>query len=174
MIIPETKYLSTEDLMYMRRCIEISALARSPEFPFGALLEFEGRVISERYNDALNSHQVYRHAEMLVLLDAQEQLTKEELARCTLYSTVEPCPMCAFAIQELAIRRVVFGLRSPVMGGFSRWSILQDTLLNQTFPNSFKQTPEILPGVLKSEVIKVWQKWDLEKWGKMMDKGVFS
>ncbi len=164
-----------DDAMYMRQCIRVAALgSRSKDFPFGALVVFKGKVISERHNEALDKSEVYRHAEMLALLDAQKALTPDELAESTLYSSVEPCPMCAFATQELRIKRVVFGLRSPVMGGFTKWPVLQDQHINDTFPNSFGSPPEIVPDVLKDEVIQGWRDWNEEKWQKLIAKDVFS
>ena len=163
------------DENFIKRCIELGDEAtKRGDFPFGSAVVLDGKIISEAYNELLAKNQIYRHAEILALTEAQGKLSKEELARCVIYSNVEPCPMCAFAIQELNIRRVVFGLRSPIMGGFSKWKILQDEELNKTFPNTFGKTPEIMPDVLKSEVIEGWKRWDKEKWGRLLAKGVFK
>ncbi|MEX0917438.1 MAG: nucleoside deaminase [Candidatus Paceibacterota bacterium] len=162
------------DKQYIRECISIASVGTQyGEFPFGALVLFDGKVISKRHNESLHKKEVYRHAEMLALLDAQEILTPVELSRSTLYSSVEPCPMCSFAIQELNIGRVVFGLRSPVMGGYTKWPVLQDRQINDIFPKSFGRPPEIVPGILKSEVVRGWRLWNEGKWLKFIAKGVF-
>ena len=54
----------------------------------------------------------------------QKVLGRGNLRNCTLYTIVEPCPMCSFAIREARIGRVVFALKSPLMGGSSRWNVL--------------------------------------------------
>ena len=165
----------SQDERYIKRCIELANTAGDAgEFPFGAVVVFNDEIISEGYNDALEQKEVYRHAEMLALVDAQKKLTREQLSECVLYSSVEPCAMCSFAVQELNIRRVVFGLRSPIMGGYSKWHILQDGLINTTFPNTFGRTPEIVPDVLKDQVIDGWKLWNNEKWERMYAKGVFK
>lgn len=165
----------SDDASYMRQCVRIAARgSHHRDFPFGALVVFDGKVVSERHNEALDKSEVYRHAEMLALLDAQKLLTSDQLAEATLYSSVEPCPMCSFAVQELRIKRVVFGLRSPVMGGYTKWPVLQDQLINDTFPNSFGRPPEIVPDILKDEVVEGWRAWNEEKWEKLIAKGVFK
>ncbi len=162
------------DTQCMRQCIAVAAEgAKMLDFPFGALVVHDGRVISCRHNEALDSKQVYRHAELLALADAQRELTASQLKEVTLYSTVEPCAMCAFAVQELGIKRVVFGLRSPIMGGFSKWPVLQDAQLGEAFPNTFGKAPEIVPDFLKEEVIAGWRTWNEERWQKFVSKHVF-
>ncbi len=163
-----------KDEQYIRKCIKLAEIGgKTNDFPFGSVVVLEDEIISERYNEALQKNEVYRHAELLALLDAQNKLSKDELSRCTIYSSVEPCPMCAFAIQELNIRRVVFGLQSSIMGGYTKWRILQDEQINKIFPNTFARTPEIIPDVLKDEVIRGWKMWNLTKWEKLISKEVF-
>src|SRR5260221_357927 len=112
------KLMNNLDEQYISRCIELSDQAtKNGDFPFGSIVVLNDKIISQGYNQALNKKEVYRHAEMLALLDAQKKLSADELSQCVIYTNVEPCPMCAFAIQELNIKRVVFGLRSPIMGG---------------------------------------------------------
>jgi tRNA(adenine34) deaminase len=162
------------DNVCMRQCIEIAAKgSRNLDFPFGALVLFKNKVISRRHNEALDKKQVFRHAEMLALIYAQKALTSSQLSQSTFYSSVEPCPMCSFAIQELGISRVVFGLISPVMGGFTKWAVLQDRQINEVFPNTFRHPPEIITGILRDEVVDGWRSWNEEKWKRLVAKGVF-
>lgn len=164
----------TQDEQYIMRCIDLARRAGElGDFPYGALVVLDDKIVSEKYNESFASNEVYKHAELLALVDAQKKLNRDQLSACTLYSSVEPCPMCSFAVQELNIKRVVFGLKSPIMGGYSRWGILQDEKLNQTFPNSFGRAPEIVADVLKDVVIEGWKQWNNDKWERLYNKGVF-
>jgi len=164
----------TQDEEYIKRCVDLARQAGElGDFPYGALVVLNNEIVSEKYNESFAKNEVYRHAEMLALVDAQKKLNRDQLSECTLYTSVEPCPMCAFAIQELNIKRVVFGLKSPIMGGYSKWSILQDQEINQTFPNSFGRAPEIVGDVLKEAIIDGWKQWDNDKWERLYNKGVF-
>jgi tRNA(adenine34) deaminase len=167
--------VNTNDSKFILRCIELAEKAgKGIDFPFGSLIVLDDQVIAERYNESFTKNEVYAHAELLALVDAQKKLTKDDLSRCTLYSSVEPCAMCSFAIQELNIKRVVFGLRSSIMGGYTKWRILQDEEINKTFPNTFGCNPEIIPDVLKDKVIEGWKKWNAEKWERLISKRVFK
>lgn len=166
--------LQDSDIQYMRRCISIAAAGSTKaDFPFGALVVHAGVIISEKHNEALDKRQVYRHAEMLALGDAQTRLSSQQMNAATLFSTVEPCAMCSFAARELGIGRIVFGLRSPIMGGYSHWHILQDEMISNTFPNTFGVRPEVVPDVLKDEVVAGWRSWDRHRWQRLVAKGVF-
>lgn len=159
---------------YIRKCIELGEeAAKKGDFPFGAVIANSDGVLSERHNESFSKKQVCYHAEMLAMLDAQHALGTNDLSKYTLYSSVEPCAMCSFAIQETKIRRVVFGLRSPIMGGYSRWGILQDELINETFPNGFYKAPQIEAGVLSHEIALSWENWNKEVWDTFCEKGVF-
>ena len=94
---------------------------------------------------------VTRHAEIVAMAEAQRKLGDTDLSDCTLYSNVEPCALCSYAIREARLARVVFALRSPVMGGFSRWNILNDRDLSTTMPQVFEPPPEVVAGVLAKE-----------------------
>src|ERR1700693_1757707 len=94
---------------------------------------------------------VNRRAEVIAISKAQ--LAKgTALSDCTFYSTVEPCAQCSYAIREARIGKVVYGLRSPLMGGHSRWNILSDAKLSTVLPEVFLPAPEIVPGFLQNEV----------------------
>jgi tRNA(adenine34) deaminase len=141
----------------MTRCIEISRQAGgNGEFPFGALVCKDGKIVAESSNRVAQDRDVSRHAEILALSLAQRIVGSRRLRGHTLYSNVEPCPMCAFAIRETGISRVVYAIRSPVMGGHSRWAILQDDGLSRVMPVYFAAPPEIVAGFCAAEAEKVW------------------
>lgn len=164
----------TVDEKYMQKCVELARKSgKTQDFPFGALITLDGLIISESGNESLTKNQVYRHAEIIALTQAQEKIGVEAISKCTIYTTIEPCPMCSFTIRELRVGRVVFGLTSPIMGGYSKWSILQDQGLGITFPKTFATIPSITSGVLSAEVIACWREWNPEKWNIFVEKGVF-
>ena len=72
--------------------------------------------------------------------------------------------MCSFMIREFKIKRVVFALSSPFMGGYSKWNVLEDTELSQ-FKPFFGEPPEVLPNVLEGEAKKVFDRTPLWMFG---------
>lgn len=124
-----------QDLQMMERCLEVARLgAKKGELPFGALIVSRGQVIAEAINRVSSESDVTRHAELVALSAAQKVLKRKRLQDCTLYSIVEPCPMCSFSSREARIGRVVFALSSPVMGGCSKWDVLKDDGLSNKLP----------------------------------------
>jgi tRNA(Arg) A34 adenosine deaminase TadA len=105
--------VSGKDLDFLRRAIELAGAARSDgRHPFGALIVNErGETIVEARNNAVRPKgDPTQHAEMVACSEAARLLPESELARCTLYTSTEPCPMCAGAIYWTGIGRVVFAL----------------------------------------------------------------
>lgn len=79
------------------------------EVPIGAVVVCRGRVISKGYNMTEKLHDATAHAEMIALTSASEALGGKYLNDCTIYVTVEPCPMCAAALAWSQVGRIVFG-----------------------------------------------------------------
>lgn len=105
--------VSEQDLAFLRRAIELAAEARKDgRHPFGALIVNErGETVVEARNNAVRPKgDPTQHAEMVACSEASRQFSEIELARCTLYTSTEPCAMCAGAIYWTGIGRVVFGL----------------------------------------------------------------
>ncbi|MDI9520642.1 MAG: nucleoside deaminase [Bacillota bacterium] len=86
----------------------IQAKSASNEVPVGAVIVFEGRVVAQAYNEQESLQDALAHAEMLAISRAQKALQTSRLSGCTLYVTLEPCPMCAGAIILSGIKRCVF------------------------------------------------------------------
>ncbi len=140
------------DREMMARCIELSRAAASEgEFPFASLVTFNDTIIAEATNQVARDSDITRHAELLAVSKSQKVLGRSKLNGCTLYTNVEPCPMCSFPIREARIRRVVFSLKSPLMGGFSRWDLLKDNRISDVMPEAFGPPPEVLGGVLAED-----------------------
>lgn len=163
---------TTDDEEWMRRCVELTEVS-GDDLPIGAIVVLDGKVVGERCNETVRVHEFHRHAELLVLLEVEKALSASEISQCTLYSSIEPCAMCSFALRKLNVGRVVFGLRSPMMGGYSKWKILQDEGLAAAFAIENGCTPEIVPDVMKRTVIDSWKRWNDEKWRRLSARGLF-
>jgi tRNA(adenine34) deaminase len=147
------------DISFMRRCVSVAQFGVSKgEHPFGAVVSRGSEFICEAHNMVRAEGDVTRHAEMVALSVAQKKLRSNSLDDCTLYSTVEPCAMCSYAIRETRVGRVISGLRSPIMGGYSRWNILADGGLSSVVPLAFASPPEIHLGCLHDEVREAFRK----------------
>ena len=162
------------DLTMMERCIALSSSAAAAgELPFAALICRGGEIIAEATNRVVRDADVTRHAELLALSQAQKMLGRKSLAGCTIYSNVEPCPMCAFPIRETGIARVVFAISSPLMGGLSKWNVLRDSEISAVMPEAFGDVPEVLVGVLAREAERVWWRWNPIAWSVIKYRGCF-
>ncbi len=104
--------MDERDLNFMRLAIEVARRAREHgNHPFGAILVDEmGRVLQSAENSVVTTGDCTGHAETNLMRQATQQYDADLLARCTLYSSAEPCPMCAGAIFWGNVRRVVYGL----------------------------------------------------------------
>lgn len=99
-----------EDEIYMRQALaEARAAEREGEIPIGAVIVCKGRIIARAHNLTERLHDVTAHAEMQAITAAAEYLGGKYLTGCTLYVTVEPCPMCAGALGWSQLSRVVYG-----------------------------------------------------------------
>src|SRR5262249_57592501 len=163
------------DVAMMQRCIELSKTAtRKGEFPFAAVVCEGKNIVAEEINGVAQNGDVTRHAELLAVSKAQQMLGRKDLSRCTIYSNVEPCVMCAFPIRETRMARVVFALRSPMMGGFSKWNVLRDAEIANVMPEAFGPVPETIAGLMQKEAEEVWRKWNPIIWGGIKSRGCFG
>ena len=101
----------TADEEYMTYCIELAKKAASlGECPVGAIVvDRDGNIIGEGYNRRESGHSPTAHAEIIAIERAAQSLNSWRLSDCTLYVTLEPCPMCAGAIINSRLRRLVYG-----------------------------------------------------------------
>lgn len=86
------------------------------EVPIGAVIACKGRIIAKGHNMTERLHDPTAHAEMIAITSATEAMGGKYLSDCTLYVTVEPCPMCAAALNWAQIGRVVWGASDPKRG----------------------------------------------------------
>lgn len=162
------------DVAMMKRCIELSRTARAHgELPFACLIRQDADVIVEATNRVARDADITRHAELVAVSEAQRVLGRIRLTRCTLYTIVEPCPMCSFPIRESGIGRVVYALGSPLMGGSSKWDVLGDQEVSRIMPEYFRGPPQVVAGVLAEEAERAWHDWNPLIWAIMKRRGCF-
>ncbi|MEL6612454.1 MAG: tRNA adenosine(34) deaminase TadA [Bacteroidota bacterium] len=110
---------------------EAEFAAEAGEVPVGALVVRAGQIVGRGHNHVERLGDPTAHAEMIAITAACETLGTKFLTDCTLYVTLEPCPMCAGAIVWSRLKRVVFGAMDEKAGaGGSLFNILQDERLN--------------------------------------------
>ena len=113
-----TQDFTPDDLALMRAALaEAEEAARNGEVPVGAVVAKDGEVVAAAGNRVLETGDPTAHAEILALRAAAERLGNYRLTGCDLYTTVEPCLMCAGAIVHARIRRLVYGSPEPKFGG---------------------------------------------------------
>jgi len=127
---------------FMRLALaEAEAALGEDEVPIGAVIVHEGRVIASAHNQREGLHDPTAHAEMIAITQAAESLRSWRLDGATLYVTLEPCPMCAGAILQARIPRLVYGAADPKAGAVrTLFRLLDDPRLNHR--------AEIVAGVL--------------------------
>jgi tRNA(adenine34) deaminase len=166
----EASPVEETDRAMMQRCIGLSKATRAQgELPFACVICQGDTIIAEATNRVKRDADVIRHAELVAMSAAQQVLGTRRLRNCTLYTNVEPCAMCAFAIRETGIGRVVFSIKSPVMGGYSRWNVLEDEGFRRIAPEYYSKAPQVVAGLMRREAEKVWSDnypiiWRFIKW----------
>ena len=117
---------------YMRLALELAEQAAAAgEVPVGALVVKDGLIVGRGFNAPISTHDPSAHAEIQALRDAGKQLGNYRLVGCTLYVTLEPCAMCAGAIQHARIARLVYGASDPKTGACgSVVDLMQEARLN--------------------------------------------
>lgn len=114
------------------------------EVPIGAVIVQDGRIIGRGHNLRETKLDPTAHAEMIALREASETLQAWRILNSTLYVTLEPCPMCAGAIIQSRVDRVVYGAPDPKAG-------CAGTLMNLLQEERFNHRTEVISGVLQSE-----------------------
>lgn len=122
----------TIDQKFMQRAFELAEMAESiDEIPVGAVVVADGKVIGEGYNQSIKLNDPSAHAEMLAIREAGQYLNNYRMLDCTLYVTLEPCPMCAGLLVHSRINRVVFASEDLKTGSAgSVFNLLDNDLLN--------------------------------------------
>ncbi len=134
----------TPDERYMREALkEAEAALADHEIPVGAVVVCRGRIIARAHNLTETLHDVTAHAEMQAITAAAEWLGGKYLQDCTLYVTLEPCPMCAGALGWSQVSRIVYGASDP-RRGYQLYA-----------PKVLHPKTQVMQGVLAEECLKL-------------------
>lgn len=140
------------DQYYMNEAIKESKKAiKKGEVPIGCVVVFENKIIGRGYNKKENRNDSTMHAEIIAIKRACHKIKDWRLNKCSIYVTVEPCPMCMGAIKESRIREVICGIRNETYKNINiklvksfkiniKYGILEDKILEITknFFNSIR------------------------------------
>jgi tRNA(adenine34) deaminase len=139
------------DLTFMEKALEEArASGADGEVPIGAILVNDGKIIARSGNRTIRDCDPTAHAEIIVLREASRLLGNYRLAGTALYVTVEPCSMCAGAMIQARVPRLVYGCDDPKGGAVrSCFEVLAHPRLNHRV--------EVTPGILASECASLLQ-----------------
>jgi tRNA(adenine34) deaminase len=142
-----------EDQRFMRVAIETARIAEdNGDVPIGAVIVYQNRIIAKAYNQREQLQDPTAHAEIIALTQAAAALQNWHLHGCTMYVTLEPCPMCAGALVLGRLDRLVYGCDDPKTGACkSLYNIVQDERLNHRL--------EVTSGVLEGQCREQLQKF---------------
>ena len=134
-----------EDIKYMRKAlIEAHKAELIDEVPIGCVIVKDNKIIARGYNKKERSNDVTSHAEIIAIRKACKKLNSWRLIDCELYVTLEPCAMCAGAIYQSRIKRVIYGTSDPKQGALGGAIDLYDC-------KTLNHYPEVTKNILKEE-----------------------
>lgn len=146
--------LEAQDAAYMRKALaEAEQAEQEGEIPIGAVVVCRGRILARTHNLTETLHDVTAHAEMQAITAAANALGGKYLNDCTLYVTVEPCPMCAGALGWSQIARVVYGAKDEKRG------------YNAYAPKALHPKTTVTSGVMEEECRDIMQQFFKKKRG---------
>ncbi|MCF7925725.1 MAG: tRNA adenosine(34) deaminase TadA [Candidatus Izimaplasma sp.] len=142
----------TADEMYMALALEEAQKAADiGEVPIGAVIVCEGEVIARAHNLKEATNRAIGHAEILAIDKANETLQSWRLDRCDLYVTIEPCPMCAGAIIQSRIKRLIYGAKDYKAGA-------HQSVVN-IFDQAFNHRVDVTSGILEDSCTLILKKF---------------
>ena len=137
-----------DDERWMRRALALADRAEAEgEVPVGAVLVRDGQAIGEGWNRPIGASDPTAHAEILALREAASRVANYRLPHTTLYVTLEPCTMCAGAIIQSRVARVVFAARDPKGGAAG-------SVLDLLGTDRLNHRVEVVGGILSEEAIR--------------------
>lgn len=133
------------DEKYMKEAIKQAKKAESiDEVPIGAVIVHNDKIIARAHNLRESKQNSIAHAEVIAIQKACKKLGSWRLENCTLYVTLEPCPMCSGAILQSRIKRVVYGAADPKGGCI-------ESCMKMYEIDGFNHYPDVTSGILKDE-----------------------
>ncbi len=138
-----------QDIRFMKEALKQAKLAlKYDEVPVGAVIVYENKIIARAYNQRQTKQISTKHAELICIEKACKKMNSWRLERCELYVTLEPCPMCAGAIMQSRIKRVIFGAQDLKGGSYG-----SNFNLNEV--QGLNHYPIITKGILQEECSKI-------------------
>ena len=148
--------METDTQFVQEALAEARAAAEAGEIPIGAVLVHNGKILVRSNNRTIRDNDPTAHAEIVALREAARRLGNHRLADTTLYVTIEPCSMCAGAIVQARVPRLVYGAEDPKGGAVrSCFEILSNPRLNHQV--------EIVSGVLAADCAAILQSFFAER-----------
>lgn len=146
----QERTMENKDIYYMNQCLTLAKKAyKKGEVPVGCIIVYDDVIIAKSYNQREKKNSCLAHAELLAIKQANKALKSWILENCTMYVTLEPCPMCAGAILQSRIKKVVYAAKEPKFG--SMGSIID--LSSSEY--KFNHKVEVVGGVLEEESSKL-------------------
>lgn len=130
---------------YMKEALKQAEKAAAlKEVPIGCAIVLDGKIIARGYNKRNMQGSTLAHAELIAIRKASKKMQDWRLEGCTMYITLEPCPMCAGAIVQARIPKVVIGAMNPKAG-------CAGSILNLLEEKQFNHQAEVVKGILEEE-----------------------
>jgi tRNA(adenine34) deaminase len=141
--------MHSPDHVFMREALAQARLAEARgEVPVGAVLVLDNTIIASAFNQPISLNDPTAHAEILALRHAAAALNNYRLENTTIYTTLEPCVMCAGALVHARVQRLVFGARDLRFGGVrSKFRVCDSDLLNHRL--------DITEGILAADCVQL-------------------
>ncbi len=148
---------SKKDIDLMQEAMKEAEIAYShQEVPVGAVIEYQNKIIARAHNQKEELQDPTAHAEILAIHQAVKYLGSWHLENATIYVTLEPCPMCAYAMLQARIKRLVFGINDPKAGAAG-------SIINIVQDKRFNHQLEIKRGILEEGCRLILQKFFQER-----------
>lgn len=142
-----------DDVTYMREALKQARRAyRLGETPIGCVIVHDGQIIARGYNRRNTEKSPLAHAELIAIRRAAKKLGDWRLENCTLYVTLEPCPMCAGAIVQARVTNCVIGAMNPKAG-------CAGSVMNLLEESKFNHQVHVTRGVLEEESSQLMKKF---------------
>jgi len=146
MEISEASKFMTVALAEARRAYDLE------EVPIGCVIVHDGKIIARAANERVTRGNALAHAEILAIGQACEVIGDWRLEDCTIYVTIEPCPMCAGAIIQARIPTVVYGAKNPKAG-------CHESIINILEEQRFNHQAEVIAGVMEEECASIMREF---------------
>ncbi len=153
-VVKTNQFIQNSDSDFLKLALEEAkkSLAKN-EVPVGAIITKNNQIISRAHNLRETKKDTTKHAEIIAIKKACKKLNDWRLNDCVLYSTLEPCPMCAGAIIQARIKKVVYAQKDPKWGSAgTKINLFENNLFNHNVEIEYHETAEIktlLPNFFK-------------------------